>query len=92
MDDDQGTSMVIAFTQKGLDIITHQKADIAKTNFMDAIKANPCIVESTKDTPYRAQFWSLWEDKGYKAVDIVLNAMRPSLFGKIVKRIKRIIS
>ena len=61
MDDNKGISAVIINSEKGKELFEEIKSNIIHklTNLEDIVKANPCLVDSTKYTKKREKFFDM---------------------------------
>lgn len=96
MDDDKGTSLVLAYTEKGLNTLNTilQRAHSVESEYKNGLYANPCIERSVKDPKYRELFWKEFSRIGISAIDPIYKRSQPNLIKKsylyfrhLVKRI-----
>lgn len=96
MDDDKGTSLVLAYTEKGLSLVNRilQKTRYVESDYKLGLMANPCILKSVKMPKYRELFWREFFKVGIYAIDPIQKKLQPNIlkrcylfFRYIVKRI-----
>lgn len=96
MDDDKGTSLVLAYTEKGLNTFNTilQRAHSVESEYKNGLYANPCIERSVKVPKYRELFWKEFSRIGISAIDPIHKRLQPNLIKKsylyfrhLVKRI-----
>ena len=78
MDDDLGTNLVFAYTEKGLE---HLNAVLPETRYTgseyeNGIYANPCVENSPAIPKYRHLFWKDFLKTGMSAMDIMHKRMQ----------------
>ena len=84
MDDDMGTSLVLAYTEKGLSFINRilQKTKYVESDYKSGLFANPCIKKSVKIPKYRDLFWKEFSRIGISAIDPIYKRLQPNLIDK----------
>lgn len=91
--DKDGVGLIFINTQKGVatfDTI-RSEIDCIITDYQKAITHNPCIAKSVAKPKYRERFWDLYRQKGILAIDQICKETRPSIFRRVIKRIKRVL-
>ena len=84
MDDDKGTSLVLAYTEKGLNTFNTilQRAYSVESEYKNGLYANPCIERSVKIPKYRELFWKEFSRIGISAIDPIYKRSQPNLIDK----------
>ena len=84
MDDDKGTSLVLAYTIKGLDAVSTilQNCEYVESDYKYGLYANPCIERSVKVPKYRSEFWKEFSIIGIDAITPIYNRLQPGLIKK----------
>lgn len=88
MDDDKGTSLVLINTQKGNSYYQRLKLESIQTSYEIALRENPSLEHSAKETVYVSEFWQSFRQSKFNDVHIILNRFKPPL----AIRIKQICS
>ena len=85
MDDDMGTSLVLAYTEKGLNFINRilQKTKYVESDYKSGLFANPCIKKSVKIPKYRDLFWKDFFKVGICAIDPIQKKLQPNIIRRI---------
>lgn len=84
-------SMLLARSDEGMKII--HEIDILKeeSSYDKAFQGNHALEESTGKPEQYEAFWKKYRDIGFGAVNRTVNKMQPSIFLRIVRKLKRII-
>lgn len=89
-DDDKGCNLVIANSEKGLELFNSlDNCERIKTDFEKAISYNPSYFKSVTEPKYRKYFFDNFDKYGLAIYDKIQRKQQPSLFRRIVSRIKR---
>lgn len=90
--DKRGTSLVLANTEKGLSLLNSISATMHHASYSDAIRSNPCIIHSSSEPKSRVFYWDRYSDDNVvDLIKTVVNGMKPTLFSRLVNRIKRVL-
>ena len=82
MDDNKGTSLVCANTDKGLFLLMSTNIPLESVDYKSSVQYNSCFFQSTAEPKSRVQFWNDYRKMGIQT----LLELRPQK-GKIIKRI-----
>ena len=90
LNDNKGVSLVLVHTAKGNAMIQKVCPILKKTSYDQAIKWNACVEMSTPQDKWRTIFWNHYnEGKDIEnSINYVLNCQRPTLFCKVLRKIK----
>ena len=93
MDDDKGTSLVLAYTEKGLNTFNTilQRAHSVESEYKNGLYANPCIERSVKVPKYRELFWKEFSRIGISAIDPIYKRSQPNLIDKFYLSVRHAI-
>lgn len=86
--DDKGVGLLLVGSEKGADALKEIGANMEASTYQSAIEYNPCIERSVPEPPQRSEFWEKFAQSGVAAIDKVCQSMRPSLFSRLVLKIK----
>ena len=91
MDDNKGTSLVILHSEAGKAMFDRIKENIRFENAVltEAVKDNPCIIESTKYNPQREIFFKRFH-AGKDFTSLVEKLTNPSLMSRLSRKIRTI--
>lgn len=90
--DKKGTSLVLANTEKGLNLIKSIGATMHHASYSDAIRSNPCIIHSSSEPKSRVFYWDRYSDGNViELTKTIVNGMKPTIFSRLAKRIKRVL-
>lgn len=91
IDDDKGTSAVIINTEGGnnsFSLIKNQIKSVVSSHD-NAIRNNPCIVESVKEPAHRQQFWQSYLSLKIKSIEKICDLDKPSPIVAFAKKVAR---
>ena len=91
MDDDKGTSLVLIYTQKGMETFNVRKNSIKEKSYKEALLGNSSIEKSVQKNEYVSKFWDCFSWTGFADLDWINNDMTPTLLFRIKRIIKRIL-
>lgn len=85
MDDDKGTSLVLVYSNKGLNMINEvlTQSYYIEADYQQGISVNPCIEKSVKTPKYRDEFWEKYRLIGISAIDSLYKKMQPGFMKKV---------
>lgn len=90
LDDNRGASVLLANSQKGEDIIHKTNVSLLKVEYEQAINGNPCMVKATPESKWKPIFMEKYLTEGVVlAISQTLKKMEPSVFYRILRRVKR---
>ena len=85
LDDDRGTSLVCANTDKGLRLIQSLPMKLKVVDYEVSAHYNPCIEQSVQEPFSRVLFWQSYQKNGIKALD-ALKPKKANLFIRLLRR------
>lgn len=88
--DELGVSLVLANSEKGLETLNRCNLLTEESRYDNAIKANPALVRSAHIPAQAEIFWRSFHEKGIKCLPGILSRMQPSLFTRIIRKVKGI--
>lgn len=92
LDDDRGVSIVLINTFKGKGVINSLPFSYKEVNCEDAIKGNPCISIATPENRWRSEFMAKYKGNcRFDTISTIVKKMRPSLFERCLRKIKKIV-
>jgi len=91
MDDDKGTSLVLIYTQKGMETFNVRKNSIKEKSYKEALLGNSSIEKSVQKNEYVSKFWDCFSWTGFADLDWINNDMTPTLLFRIKRIIKKIL-
>lgn len=93
IDDHKGISLVLANSEKGKDFINQLNIKSRIVQYAQGVKYNPCIEHCSEETPWRSFFMEKYQkENSLSIISYVVNQMQPSLWERIKKKIRRMIS
>lgn len=92
LDDNKGISMVLVNTYKGQKKFSSLNLEQKVSSYVDAIKNNPMLCDSPLEPVERVLFWNRFKFEGISCVSSFIQMMKPSLFLRIISRVKLIIN
>lgn len=87
-DDDKGTSLILVNTSRGVSIVDRLVSHKVETSYEDAVRRNSCIEVSTRYNSLSEEFWTSYKQKGLSDACLVLRKLRPSVFIRILNRVR----
>lgn len=90
-DDDKGIGLVLVNTEKGRKVYEHINANDIESTYEQGLNQNPCLEHSVARTKHVDTFWTEFEAKGLTIVKEIELCMRPSIFRRLIYRIKHVI-
>lgn len=90
-EDDKGLNLVVIYSPTGWMYINKLNSILETANYDEAIKVNPCLVCSTKESPEYHAFWVSFKMDGIVALNHHTKKYLPSLSYKIKQLIRRFI-
>ena len=92
-DDDKGVSLVIVRSDQGQKLLeaVSESLIIQETPYDAALKANPCITESSQRDSLAGRFWHLWRKGGLSAAAPLMRRLTPRrrrLRAKLISKLK----
>lgn len=92
LDDNQGTSVVLANTLQGKNILKKLSLVLNEVNYDDAISGNPCIIRTTPMPEYRSRFMRKYQNGGgITTISEVLHSLQPSILKRVLRKAKRLL-
>lgn len=88
LDDDKGTSLVLIYTAKGQEIYDALNVKSYISSLEAALRGNMCIANSVQEPIQRTLFWKEYEIKGVYAIEDICKKISPSLFRRLMKKLK----
>lgn len=89
MDDDKGTSLFLLYTNCGeKEIASCLKAE---TEYESAVKLNPYINISAKETKFVADFWFGFANARFQCMQSIFKEFKPSFFRTVYNKLRRLI-
>ena len=73
MSDNKGTSLILAYTQKGQQLLAGLALIREESRYEDAVRENPSIINASPAPAGRASFWKAFQRRGADALDIYTN-------------------
>lgn len=89
---DKGVSLVLANTQRGLDILSKLTIILNTVSLKRALNTNPAIEKSACRPKFYDVFWYNYHMNGLIAISTTLVKMKPTLIGRCRNRIKKVLS
>lgn len=84
MHDDKGCSLVIAYSDKGQNLLKQLNLKNLDTTFEEACRYNPCILLSSHESRYAPIFWYNFKKHGIEAAPKTLGLLRSSKIKRIL--------
>lgn len=91
LDDDKGISLIMCYTQKGIEFIKSLNINLTETTYQNALLGNRSIEKSALPTRYDAEFWPAFHEKGMIGCKKLIDKYYPSLTRRIMSRLVRLI-
>lgn len=88
MDDNKGTSFICVNTEKASTFVESLNMQIEQVDYINSIRYNSCIFQSTNEPADREQFWNDYRKTGIDAL-LSLKQQKYNIFKRIIKRIIR---
>lgn len=88
LDDDKGTSLVLIYTAKGQEIYDALNVKSYISSLEAAVRGNMCIANSVQEPIQRVLFWKEYEIKGVYVIEDICKKISPSLFRRLMKKLK----
>ena len=76
---DEGVSLVLAYSGRGLDMLDSLGLEIQTVRYEDALARNKAIITSACKPDLRDEFWEAYGKSGIKAIKEFVYRMRPSV-------------
>lgn len=76
---DEGVSLVLAYSERGFDMLNSLGLEIQTVRYEDALARNRAIVDSAYKPVLRDDFWNAYDKFGIGAIKEFVYRMRPSL-------------
>ena len=92
LDDDKGTSLLVANTAKGSEIISKLGANTVSTTYEQALAGNPALEHSAREHKFVAEFWKSFLTSGLTDAPSIIAKMRPSIMHRCYHLVRRILS
>lgn len=92
LDDDKGTSLLVANTAKGAEIISKLGANIVSTTYEQALAGNPALEHSAREHKFVAEFWKSFLTSGLTDAPNIIANMRPSIMHRCYHLVRQILS
>ena len=89
MTDDMGTSLILVYSKKGMDLLSTLDLIILNTCYENALKGNYCIEHSVPIPASRARFWASYQRRGVRALHC-FTKNRPMIKNLITRLWRRI--
>lgn len=87
--DDKGISLVLVNTEKGKAVIDTLDCFLMPVKYEQGVKYNPCIEHSVEEKKWRSVFMHRYNrGDGLTAVSSVIKLMQPTIFNKIISKLK----
>ena len=80
---EEGGSLVLSRSQKGKDILHQIKASLSSVDYVYAIKMNPCLAFSTKETNLYSKFWNSYDEQGIAVLSEYTRKLKPTFIDMI---------
>lgn len=90
-DDDKGTSLVLINSEQGRCLFNDIDLMKEETSYKEALSGNSPLEHSVLETPYRQQFWNQYPVEGFVGINSICQQMRPSLFIKVLNKVKSLL-
>ncbi len=87
LDDDMGTSAVIAITNKGKVLIEEINLEIQNTSLQNVVNKNPSIVDSIQCPKNYLRFRKNYSKSGLKTISLEIKNLEPTFFERAYWRI-----
>lgn len=88
LDDDKGMSLVLIYTAKGQEIYDALNVKSYISSLETAVRGNMCIANSVQEPIQRVLFWKEYEIKGVYVIEDICKKISPSLFRRLMKKLK----
>lgn len=92
MDDDKGTSLVIANTSRGVALLSDLNIDYKEVSLESARKNNSAITKSIRKTEYVELFWKRFHSRKYRTTASLVKSFRVPLYKRIIVKLHTSIS
>jgi len=90
MDDDGGTSLVMVYTQKGVDHLNALALDTWEAQYADILQFNPSVEASKAEHPKRSEFFAQL-DSSKSVVSLIDDILRIPFYRRVLHLPKRIL-
>lgn len=84
MYDNKGSSLVIAYTDKGKSFFDSLDCQKVEATFEEAYRYNPCVIRSSHESRYAPIFWTKFRRYGIEAVPMTLKIIRSGRFRRVL--------
>lgn len=86
--DKNGVSIIIAYSQKGLDLINNLTIDLREVQYSKIKVFNEALFKCAKRPGNRDIFWKLWADNNVEMLNQFLKSLDPSFFDKVKGKLR----
>lgn len=90
LDGRKGVSLVMAYSEKGKDLVESANLFRIDSNYQSALSGNHGIAVSTAKSKYAARFWKLFKKGGIEKTKVILPKLQPSIFIRGYEFVQRI--
>ena len=90
MADKKGVSLLLANTERGVELLNSISFSQVQTSYEEALRYNPSIEHSTKEPLFRNDFWIQYNQTGIVALENILPKKSKNPLRGIIKVVKRI--
>ena len=91
--DDNGTSLILVYTEKGNNLLSSLSLEIKESRYEDAVKGNPSIIKASPEPAERSLFWADFRKHGTVALDdYTADSRRARLrrqYARLLRKIRR---
>lgn len=87
----RGTSLILANTLKGKEVLESLHINLNIESYEDAIRYNKSIIYSSNRSKWVDYFWSNWRTKGISVIPDILAKTKPSFIKKFVHKVYTIL-
>lgn len=93
MFDDNGTSLILEYTEKGRQLLSSVNLVLKESRYEDAVKGNPSIVNASPRPAERDMFWTAFRKHGIAALDDYTSSSRTARlrrgFARLLRKVRR---
>ena len=89
--DEGGVSLALAWSREGVDVVRSAKCSVVESNYNNVKVFNPSIERNVAEPKLRGTFWERFEQEGVAAIEMVCRELRPSLFSRVLTKVKNTI-
>lgn len=90
-DDDRGTSLVLAYTEKGIHLLKKINLELRESTYKDALVGNRTIESSYPKHVLTDWFWTIYPLLKEKAIELCCNLRKPPLVHVVARKIYHLI-